>query len=724
MRGPGFPFRTLRLGSITWWLTCLCGWLLIAYGLCQLAETPRIALAPAFVMTAALALMIDLFPLMQGRKHNPQGVVMSSAFVFALMFVWGPWPAILSAAIGSLAADLRAGKTWWKVAFNPAQYALALFAGAWVVVEMLGGPTLSHPYTTFRSEHLIWMASAWVVYVLLNFTLVAAVLSGESSFRANFMEDFRHEIRLTLGVLAISPLVLAIATGWWILLPLLLIPMLILYQTGQIAVESDYAAGHDALTGLPNRVTLGFELDRAFAEHERGGAPFALMLMDLNDFKRVNDTLGHQVGDALLVRFSDRLRNAMRSGDCVARLGGDEFAMLVFDVDGKGATAVAERVHELVSAAVVIDSITLEISMSLGIAMCPQHGVDGTALLRRADVAMYSAKAQHQGIALYSAERDENSSDQLELVGQLRQALHDGDIEMVYQPKVAADDSTPIGFEALVRWRHATRGEIRPDDFIELAERSGVMPALTARVLELAIVQCLRWREMGIELPVAVNVAPSDLSGTTLVTLVDSLLDRYDVEPSMLILEITERMATQQVDEAEQTLQELRRRGVRISLDDFGTGYSSLVRLSSLSVDEIKIDRAFVAAMATGDEAVSIVRTIIELAHALGLPAIAEGVEDREQWRILGSLGCNGLQGWQVAHPMPAHEATDWVKARLAYGRLQSLQAQDAPDLGQRDVVAACLAPLNLVPADIAATELVADQHDGEHNSDSTVTAV
>ena len=230
-----------------------------------------------------------------------------------------------------------------------------------------------------------------------------------------------------------------------------------------------------------------------------------------------------------------------------------------------------------------------------------------------------------------------------------------------------------------MRWRHPTRGFIPPDHFIPLAERSGVMPLLTARVVELAIAQAVSWRDLGIDLPVAVNISTTDLIGDELVEVIATLLARHRLDPSMLLLEITERMATNQVDEATRTLNGLREMGVRISLDDFGTGYSSLARLSTLPVDEIKIDRIFVAAMSANDSAVSIVRALIDLAHALRLPAIAEGVEESDQWRLLAQLGCDGVQGWHIARPMPAQEATDWLRARLSIAPPEPLAAVAEP---------------------------------------------
>ncbi|WP_375476868.1 putative bifunctional diguanylate cyclase/phosphodiesterase [uncultured Jatrophihabitans sp.] len=664
-RAPSFTLRRLTVSSVFWYVSVLLGWPLLAVALVEMCTTSRIALAPAFGMTAALAVLLELRPLVQGRGHDPNGVVMSTAFIFALMSVWGPWPAIVMVGIGSLASDLRARKQWWKVLFNPAQYAISA-AAAHLVLTLSAEhhPTLSQPSERFDLPSLGWLAAAWVVYFVVNDALVSGVLAWDGGFVGNFFDDFWHTALMTLAVLAMSPLVLIVGVSEWQLMPLLLIPLLLLYSTAQVALAREHEAGHDALTGLPNRSTLKFAVDEAFAAHVRDNSSFALMLIDLNDFKRVNDTLGHQVGDLLLVQLADRLRSAIRPGDVVGRLGGDEFAVLVHEVDEIEARVVAERIRASISDSVAIDTLTLEVSLSLGIAMCPAHGVDGTTLLRRADVAMYLAKERRSAVEIYSPERDENSADQLALLGELRQALLADEIQLHYQPKVAAADGRPLGVEALVRWQHPARGFLPPEQFIPLAERSGVMSLLTAKIIELALGQAATWRDQGLDLPVAVNISPADLVGAALPDLVAGHLRRLGLAPAALSLEITERMATSQLDEATRTLTALRDMGVRISLDDFGTGYSSLARLSSLPVDEIKIDRTFVAAMAQSDTAVRIVRALIDLAHALDFPAIAEGVETAEQWRVLRMLGCDSIQGWQVAGPMPAASVTDWLVAR------------------------------------------------------------
>jgi EAL domain-containing protein (putative c-di-GMP-specific phosphodiesterase class I) len=291
---------------------------------------------------------------------------------------------------------------------------------------------------------------------------------------------------------------------------------------------------------------------------------------------------------------------------------------------------------------------------------------------------MYVAKANRTMIEVYSPDRDDNSTDRLSVLGQLRQALDEGNIELHYQPKVSAADHSLLGMEALIRWRHPSRGFIPPDEFIPLAERSGIMPLLTERVVRLALEQMARWRAVGLEVPVAVNIAPTDLIGDRLPTVLGECLREYSLPAGMLRLEITERVIAGQLDEANATLDVIRGMGVTISLDDFGTGYSSLLRLNALPVDEIKIDRGFVSCLADGERAIAIVRALIDLAHALPVPAIAEGVETEEELQLLRALNCDGVQGWHVARPMPTDAATEWLLDRNAVTRFVPSRALKA----------------------------------------------
>jgi diguanylate cyclase (GGDEF)-like protein len=665
VKGHRFSLRSLTLSSAVWYVSVVSGWALIAFAIYRLATVSTIDRAASFWISAALLVTLELLPLMQGRGHDPQGVVMSTAFVCGMMFMWGPWPAIVSVAIASLASDLRARKSWWKTLFNPAQYALSVGVAGLIIVAFGHTASLDHSLATLNFDDLFWMAGVWVTYFVVNLAIVAGVLSFAASFWDVVAEDLVNSATMSFAVMSLSPLIVLVSQRASGLLPLLLVPLLLLYYTAITSLEREHAAGHDTLTGLPNRATLRFELDEALNTFRRDGTPFGLLLIDMDNFKVVNDTLGHQVGDQLLTRFAARLRERVRSGDLVARLGGDEFAVIVYDADGTNTRQIADDLRNSFTDPIDLDGFTIEVEASIGIAVCPDHGRDGTTLLQRADVAMYSAKEGGTRTEVYAPERDSNSADRLGLLGELRQALIDDELELYYQPKVSTRERTPIGVEALVRWRHPLRGFVPPDQFIPLAERSGIMPLLTERVVNLAVRQAALWRDAGIAVPIAVNVAPNDLSSDDLSAVLARCLIEHKLDPGMLKLEITERVATNQVDATQTNLDQLRDMGVEISLDDFGTGYSSLLRLSSLHVDEIKIDRGFIAAMSEGERAVNIVRTMIDLAHGLGTLAIAEGVETAGELAILAELGCDGVQGWHIARPMAARDATEWLRERL-----------------------------------------------------------
>ncbi|MGH8962434.1 MAG: putative bifunctional diguanylate cyclase/phosphodiesterase [Jatrophihabitantaceae bacterium] len=672
IRRDQFTLRALTLSSVTWYGTVALGWTLLLIAVFEVITAGSLDLAGPLIMSATLLVLLELLPLVQGRGHDPQGVVMSTAFVCAMLFLWGPWPAIVMVSVAALTSDLRARKQWWKPLFNVGQYSLSVGAGYLVMLIFEHPVSLSHPLRGFDLGDMVWVPLVWTAYFIVNLALVAGAVSFSGSFRAVVADDFLHYTAMTYSVLALSPLVVVLAQTVWALLPLPVIPLLLLYYTAQMSLEREHAAAHDVLTGLPNRSTLQFTLTEAFGRYRRDERPFGLLLIDVDDFKRVNDTLGHQIGDELLIHFADRLRNSVRPSDQVARLGGDEFAVVVADADELEVRGVAERIRASMVDPFDLDGLLLEVELSVGIAVCPQHGTDGSTLLRRADVAMYIAKESRAGIEIYSLDRDENSPDRLSLLGELRQALDDNVLELAYQPKLSTRDASTLGVEALVRWQHPKRGNIPPDAFIPLAERSGIMPLLTERVISLALKQMALWRDQGMLVPIAVNISPSDLVGNRLTEVVTEGLQRYDLPATMLQLEITERMVAHQVQETSDALQGLRDMGVTISLDDFGTGYSSLVRLHSLPVDEIKIDRVFVSSLSTGDQAVGIVRALIDLAHALHLPAIAEGVETQEEWQLLDSLGCDGVQGWHVAMPMPHAEAGEWMRARNQVGWLPS----------------------------------------------------
>ncbi len=654
------------LFSAVWWTSVLVGWSLLAVAVYEVATAPMHAAAP-LAMTMVLVMVLELRPLVQGRGHDPQGVVMSTAFVIAILFLWGPWPAMVAVSIATLASGLRVHKHIWKNLFNVGQYNLCLGA-AWFVMLISGhNPSIEHPLRDLHGSDVIWTVIAWTVYFLLNDVLVSAALAHTESFRAMISYDFVHYSTTTFSVLALSPLIVVVAQTAWTLLPLLLIPLLLVYKMAQMSLEREYQAGHDTLTGLPNRKNLRLSLEEALLVADREGQSLGLLLIDMDHFKEVNDTLGHQVGDDLLIQFADRLTASVRGGDQAARLGGDEFAVIVPGADEATAVSVGERIQAALGAPMDLDGLRLDIAASIGLAMYPAHTTSADNLLRLADVAMYTAKHTRSRIATYSAERDGNSSERLRLVGELKASLDDGSLDLYYQPKVCLSNGSILGVEAMLRWRHPKRGLVPPDQFIPIAERSGMMPALTERVIMMALEQTALWRATGLELPVAVNISPTDLTSGTLIPVIAAGLITHAVPASLLQLEVTERVLSEDTPELARGLAGLEQLGVTLSLDDFGTGYSSLLRLKSLPVRELKIDRSFVSALNEDAAARGIVRTVIELAHVLNMPAIAEGVETAEELDCLRALGCDGAQGWHIAPPMPHESLTTWL-AQYAAG--------------------------------------------------------
>jgi diguanylate cyclase (GGDEF)-like protein len=652
-----------------WYPSVLLGWGTLVLAIRSVAGSNLSEAGAPLAMTAVLLVVLELRPLIQGRGHDPQGVVMSTAFACAILFLWGPWPAIAAVSVASIAADRRARKPAWKVFFNVGQYNLSICA-AWVVMACSSrAPSVDEPLAALTGTDLPWMAGACLAYFCTNLVLVSGALAWTSTFWRFMFNDFWHYTATTFSVLALSPLIVTVANAAWELLPLLLIPLVLVYKMAQMSVEREHQAGHDALTGLPNRTHLQASLAAELAQSKRDGRPFGLLLIDLDHFKEVNDTLGHHVGDQLLIHFAERLSNSVRPSDHVARLGGDEFAVIVPDADEAEALAVAERIRASLETPVSLEGMRLEIEASIGLAMHPEHALLAEDLLRLSDVAMYVAKESRSGVATYSSHRDRNSTDRLSLLGELRQALDSDALTLQYQPKVSLRDRSLLGVEALIRWQHPQRGFVPPDEFLPLAERSGLMHLLTDRLVMRALSQMADWRLLGLSVPVTVNVALSDLLDGRLAELVLTGLEHYSLPPAMLQLEIDERVLAQHSDELTAVLRELDAMGVTLSLDDFGTGYSSLLRLETLPVREIKIDRAFVSRVGENRSSAGIVRAIADLAHALGMRAVAEGVETETEWRLLRELGCDGAQGWHIAAPMPVARATEWLLAHQADGQ-------------------------------------------------------
>ena len=424
-------------------------------------------------------------------------------------------------------------------------------------------------------------------------------------------------------------------------------------------------AACDALTGLPNRAAFTAHAERAVDKAASAAFPPAVLIMDLDGFKDVNDSLGHHIGDLLLVEVGTRLRAAVRSQDVVARLGGDEFAVLLCDVPPSASEETAVRIAEELNRTFLVDGLALDIEVSIGIASL-EPGQDVPTLVRHADTAMYSAKQHRLGHARFDPDQAHDTTARLTLLGNLRRALETpGEIELHYQPKIAMDTGELVGAEALTRWRHPIKGPISPGEFIPVLEGTSLIHRFTAYVLDMALAQVRSWLDGGHRIPVAVNVSTRSLLDPGFPDTVARALHRAGVDGALLCLEITENTVMTDPERAIETLRRIRSLGVRTSIDDFGTGYSSMAYLKVLPVDEIKVDRSFVMDMASDHSNHALVESTVELGHNLGLTVVAEGVEDDATVAELHRLGCDIAQGYHFARPLHPTDFTVFLDGHL-----------------------------------------------------------
>jgi len=436
--------------------------------------------------------------------------------------------------------------------------------------------------------------------------------------------------------------------------------------TDRVRVEEQLAhrALHDPLTELPNRSLLSDRLEQAIREAQRQLRPISLLLMDLDRFKEVNDTYGHQYGDQILKQLGTRLTPLLRRSDTIGRLGGDEFAVILPGTDAIGARQTAQRLLDAIDEPFVLGGQPFEIGGSIGAAVYPRHGSDASTLLRRADVAMYVAKRLNSGYAIYSPDKDQYSHDRLSMVADLRRAIERAELFVQYQPKVNMRTGRIEGVETLLRWEHPERGLVEPELFIPLAEHTGLIKPLTLWVLERGLSQRLTWESTGLSLSLAINLSARSLLDNEVIDGIVSSLSRTGTDSRRLQVELTESAVMSDPPRAIEVLTRLHDSGVKIAIDDFGTGYSSLVYLKRLPVDQIKIDRSFVQDMLTSDSDRSIVRATIRLGHDLGIEVVAEGVDSQDVFNALEHLGCDVVQGYHISRPLRAEELEHWAMAR------------------------------------------------------------
>lgn len=422
-----------------------------------------------------------------------------------------------------------------------------------------------------------------------------------------------------------------------------------------------YQAYHDGLTGLPNRNLARERIDAAIERTAADGPGLAVLLMDVDRFKEINDTLGHGIGDDVLKTVSRRLEHGVRSGDTVARLGGDEFMVMLDEADPRRAAAMARKLAKHIAAPMRLDDITIYLETSVGVVLYPDHGDDVETLLRRADIAMYDAKQARTGVMFYRSGRDERHLEQLTLMSDFRRAVAQEELRVHYQPKAYLADGRIVQAEALVRWKHPRHGLIHPEQFVPLAEQSGNIRWLTEWVLRTVIVQLRAWEDAGMDISVSVNLSALDLMDPGLAEHVARMLREYRVTASRLMLEITESAMMRDAPAALALMRRIKAMGIHFSIDDFGTGYSSLAQLKRLPVDELKIDKSFVVNLREDSEEAVIVRSTIELAHNMGLSVIAEGVETAESLAMLKQYRCDMAQGYLISRPLPPDEFVPWL---------------------------------------------------------------
>ena len=607
------------------------------------------------IVLVCVTVALECVPIRVPRRGFTEEITSSLTFAFALLLAFGLPMALVAQLLASAATDRRQGKSLQRILFNVGQCGLAFMAAGGVLYLLSDIPRDGS--VPFAPEDIPAIVAAALVLFACNNVLVSVVsaLSQGIPIQAHIKHDAPFQASIALLLLGMSPVVVLVCSFSLWLLPLLLLPMVAVHRAGLAAVRDHHRALHDDLTGLPNRTHFGVRAKSALQAASPDGAAVAFLVLDLDRFKEINDTLGHHQGDELLRRVATRLAGVMREDETTARFGGDEFAVVSPLAGGPAdVMEVADRVLAAFDAPFHLDDLQLTVDASVGIALWPEHGEDYAELLRRADVALYQSKDSPLDIVLYDPENDSAGVDRLALLTELRHGIDAGELRLVYMPKVALSSGRVLGMEALVRWQHPVRGLLAPGVFIPHAERTGLIGALTLEVLDQALAQTARWIAAGTATRVAVNLSARTLLDRGLPAAVDERLRRFGVPADLLELEITESTIMADPARALVVLEELAVMGIHLTIDDFGTGYSSLAYLKRLPVTTLKIDRSFVTAMLDDGQDALIVQSTINLARNLGLYVVAEGIEDDATRLELAELGCHAGQGYVYGPPAAA----------------------------------------------------------------------
>ena len=619
--------------------------------------------AEGLAVTALLAagLVIgEWLPTRIWRGDTFRQYTFSGTFTVGLIITGPFWLAAVLQTGALLVDEIRRRSPPLKLAFNLSQYLLAMTCARIVYAALTDQPFGGYS-ESFTTDQLLPSLLAAAVYFLVNVVLVSVVLAlaNEERLLPSVAGHLRDEISMTTMLLCVAPVVVLSLQFSLLTAPLCLLPIVAVRQAARAAAASNVQAMHDSLTGLPNRSLLMLR-GRRHADLARDGEQIALLLLDLDHFKEINDTLGHHVGDELLRLVAARLGTVVREGDTVARLGGDEFAVLC---PGLTDTAVAQdlsrRLIEALATPFGLEQISLHVGASIGIALLPEHADGIEQLVQRADIAMYVAKQDRGVTRTYDPTHDQNTVQRLALMEELRAGM-DTELVLHYQPKCRASDGVLAGVEVLVRWQHPVRGLIYPDEFLPAAENSGLVVPMTMLILREALQQAGEWRAQGLDVNLAVNMSPRHLADAHLPDQLAAMLASERLTGSVLTVEVTENSIMSDPERAGNVLRQIRELGVAVSIDDFGTGYSSLAYLRDLAATEVKIDKTFVINASRSERDLAIVKAAADLGHSLGLQVVAEGIEDETTAQLMTDSGCDLLQGFLLLPPSPAAELFAW----------------------------------------------------------------
>ena len=593
------------------------------------------------------------------------------AFAFSIVLLGAPLIAIAAMATCTLYVDLRDHKPPTKIVFNAAQITASLAAGA-LVLQLFG---LHEPITDAGSLSYRWGLAIVVAGILVfigNGLLTCVVLALHYKIRVRSMmgRSFFLSISADGALLALSPIFVVAIEFSLLMLPLLGVTALLIYQSTQQALKRAHEANHDSLTHLLNRRTFEHHLTGFLASNAEDDIRGAVLLLDLDGFKEINDRLGHQTGDKVLQGIADQLTVSVPPASVVARLGGDEFAVLVPDIGSDASTmAVVEKLRTELTRPIVVGGFPLTVGVSIGLAFVPSHGRTPEDLLGAADVAMYRAKRYRTGVESYKPLGSRPERGRLGLLSELSNAITTDQLKIHYQPLTRFVDGAPSGMEALLRWQHPTLGQVPPGDFITLAEHTDLIGPLTQFVLVQAVTDAVALAKFGVRM--SINVSARNLQDRRFPSSVLKALDEASLTPTALELEITESALASEPERSLFAISALRDAGVSVAIDDFGTGYSSFSMLRNFTVDRLKIDRSFIDGIAHSQRQQHLVKAIVALASGLGIDTVAEGVDTEESWLTLAGLGCDIGQGFLICQPIALPELVDWLDVREAIASLE-----------------------------------------------------